>query len=78
MESTFKKITPDGEVDSIDDVEIQESIPTTEQKVWTLRGVDQVIANLQAEVAKFEAIRASIEPEAEKVKLKTAEPELEE
>ena len=81
MAKTYKPITEDGTVLTIDQVQVEQSEDIVDKSTMTLAYLDTEIAvktttisTIQAELAELEATRALVEVEAAKVTLKT-EPE---
>jgi len=75
-ESTFKAVTKDGEIATIGQIEIAEIYPTS--RVWTLNLIDfylerhkETIEKQKDYIKQLTEIRAKVEEEAKKIKLKT-------
>ena len=80
-ESSFKAITKDGEIATIGQVEIAEIYPTS--RVWTLDLIDfylerhkETIEKQKDYIKQLTEIRAKVEAEAKKIKLKTKDPKI--
>lgn len=81
MAKTYKPITEDDTVLTIDEVQVEQSEDVVDKSTMTLAFLDTEIAvkttqiaNVEAELAELQATRALVEVEAAKVTLKT-EPE---
>lgn len=75
---TYTPITKNGEVESVDEVQVEIQKPITEKQVVTLQYINTElnkinarITELEAERAKYNALKTAIETEAKKVELKT-------
>ena len=80
-ESTFKAITKDGEIATIGQIEVAEIYPTS--RVWTLDLIDfylerhkETIEKQKDHIKRLTEIRAKVEAEAKKIKLKTKDPKI--
>ena len=82
MAKTYKPITEDNTVLTIEEVQVEESEDVVNKATMTMAYLDTEIAvkttqiaNMQVELAELEATRALVAIEAAKVVLKEPEPE---
>lgn len=83
----YTPITKDNEVTTVEQVQIKEVVPVTQERTWSLAAIDAEIAQTEKNIAHYQAqitqwqglltqytgLRAMIEAEAKKVELKKVE-----